>query len=450
MTPLRDVSPDEEPADVGEEKRVWWRRPGILAAIIIAAAVLAFLIWHFAGGGSASEEENATVVASVQVAKAERGSIANPINVVATLTPVREATISPKISAQITQMPLLTNRHVHAGDVLAVLESHDLTAQRDAAAAALQEAEASANQITRGNVPLTNAQDLKTLNDAHAGLDNAQKTYERRQTLYKEGGISAKELEASKLAVINAQNDLRLAEESTNVHRGVTNPGDLRVAQSKIVQAQQQLANLDAQLSYTKIRAPFDGIVTEQYQYQGDFANPGTKLLTIADSRTLIAKTDVAEEVASTLKPGDRATVLPDDLPGRVYNGAVSLVGQGADPQSRSVEVWVRVPNPKGELRPNGIARLIISAQSVNNAVIVPSSAVTLDATNGNHGTVMVVDAQSVAHEVHVTIGIRDNQRTQITSGLSGGETVVTEGNYGLPDGTKVSVAPAAPEPPSQ
>jgi hypothetical protein len=56
----------------------------------------------------------------------------------------------------------------------------------------------------------------------------------------------------------------------------------------------------------------------------------------------------------------------------------------------------------------------------------------------------MVVDAQSVAHEVHVTTGIRSAGRTQILSGLKGGETVVTEGNYGLPDGTKVAVPHAA------
>jgi multidrug efflux pump subunit AcrA (membrane-fusion protein) len=66
---------------------------------------------------------------------------------------------------------------------------------------------------------------------------------------------------------------------------------------------------------------------------------------------------------------------------------------------------------------------------------------VTLDATNGSSGMVMVVDGQSVAHEVHVTTGIRSGGKTQILSGLAGGETVVTEGNYGLPDGTKVSVA---------
>ena len=91
-------------------------------------------------------------------------------------------------------------------------------------------------------------------------------------------------------------------------------------------------------------------------------------------------------------------------------------------------------------MRANGIAQLVIAAQPVSNAVIVPSSSVTLDAANGNSGTVMVVDAQSIAHEVHVTTGIRNDQQTQITSGLRGGETVVTEGNYGLPDGTKVTV----------
>ena len=73
--------------------------------------------------------------------------------------------------------------------------------------------------------------------------------------------------------------------------------------------------------------------------------------------------------------------------------------------------------------------------------MIVPTSAVTLDATNANGGTVMIVDAQSVAHEVRVTVGAHDSRRTQITSGLRGGETVVVEGNYGLPDRTRVTVA---------
>lgn len=446
MSMFRDLSPQEPPSGDRATARAWWRRRSVIrAAVAIVVAALVFLIWRSCGG--AEEEGEPNVVVSVQVAKAERGTIANEISAVATLAAVREAMISPKIAAQITQMPLLTNRRVHAGDVLAVLESRDLTAQRGEAQAALQEAEASARQTTQGSVPLTNAQDQKSVTDARAALDNAQKTYERRQVLYQQGGIAAKELEASKLAVTNAENDLRLAEASITVHRGVTNPGDVRVAESKVSQARQRLANLDAQMSYTTIRAPFDGMVTAQFQYQGDFANPGGKLLTIADASLLIAKTQIAEEVASTLKAGDEAKVLPDDLPGEIDHGTISLVGRAADPQSRSVEVWVRVPNPAGRLRPNGIARVIIAAQPVANAVIIPSPAVTLDATNGNSGTVMVVDAKSIAHEVHVTTGIRSGGRTQVTSGLRGGEMVVTEGNYGLPDGSKVTVAKSpAPE----
>jgi RND family efflux transporter MFP subunit len=288
--------------------------------------------------------------------------------------------------------------------------------------------------------------------DARAALDNAQTTYERRKVLYEQGGISKKELEASLLAATQAEDDLRLAESSTTLHRDVTNPGDITVAQSKARQARDRLSNLEAQVGYTVIRAPFDGVITDQFQYQGDLANPGQKIVTVADGSTLIAKMQVGDATASKLKQGDAVKVLPDDLPGEAFAGSVTLVGRAADPQSRSVEVWVLVPNPASRLRPNGVARVVIAAQPTPNAVIVPSSAVTLDATNVNSGTVMVVDQKSIAHEVKVTTGIRSGGRTQITSGLNGGETVVIEGNYGLPDGTKVAPPnanekPAAAEP---
>src|SRR5439155_25621004 len=153
-------------------------------------------------------------------AKAERGTIANEISTVATLSPIREATIMPKLSAQIAQMSLMTNRSVRTGDVIAVLESRDLTAQHAEAASALQEAEASASAVANGNVPLTNAQDTKSVRDAKAALDNAERTYERRKVLFEQGGISKKELEASQLALTNAQDDLRLAEAAASLHHG--------------------------------------------------------------------------------------------------------------------------------------------------------------------------------------------------------------------------------------
>jgi len=333
--------------------------------------------------------------------------------------------------------------------VLAVLEAGDLSAQRAEAAAAVREADATAQSTAHGSVPLTNAQDLKSVRDAQAALDNAKKTYERRQVLYGQGGIAKKDLEASQLAVVTAEDDLRLAESSASVHRGVTNPGDITAAEARAKQARDRLTGVDAQLGYAVLRAPFNGIVTEQFQHQGDFATPGTRMLTVADASTLIARTEVSEAAAATLKPGDAVRIVPDDHPRETFEGRVSLVGRGADAQSRSVEVWVLVANPGGRLRPNGVARVVIEAQAAAGVVVVPTPAVTLDATNADQGTVMVVDGQSVAHEVHVTVGIRSGGRTEIVAGLQGGETVVTEGNYGLPDGTKVAVPKpgAKPEP---
>ncbi len=350
-----------------------------------------------------ASEETAPPVVSVRVAKAETGTIAQPIELVGTITTRHEAAVSSKVSGQIAQMPLLKNRRVRAGDVLAQIEARDLAAQRAEAEAAVATAK-------------------EAIAPAEAALENARRTWERRQGLYAKGGISKKDLESSQLDVANAQ-------------------GALKTAHSKVAEAVHHLGSLDAQLSYAAVRAPFDGIVTEQFAYQGDFAASGVRLLTIADASSVIVKAPLSAGAAALVHPGDAAAVMPDDLPGTVLQSAVSLVGRSADPQSRAVEIWVTLPNPNGQLRPNSAARLTIDSSATRGAVIVPTPAVTLDASNASGGTVMIVDAQSVAHEVHVTVGVHDNQRTQITSGLRGGETVVIEGNYGLPDKTKVTIA---------
>jgi RND family efflux transporter MFP subunit len=434
----------EVEAVTAEEQPLWKRR----RVQIIAAAVLVLIIagwcWHRHG---ASDEEAAQPVVSVKLAKVEVGPIAQPLDLVGTITARQEATLSPKVSAQIAQMGLLKNRVVHRGDVLAVLESRDLNAQQAEAAAALREAQIGITNTGSGAIPLTNAQDVKAVRDAQGTLDNARKTYERRKTLFDQGGISKKDLEASQLDVAKAEDDLRLAEKSASLHKATTNPSDLATAQSKAQQAAGHLAALQAQAGYATIRAPFDGIVGDQFLFQGDFATAGTKMLTIADTSTVIVKTPLSVDASMRVHAGDTATIQPDSLPGVTLQGTVSLVGSAADPQSRAVELWIALPNPDGRLRPNSAARVTVNSGGVPNAVVVPTAAVTLDATNANSGTVMVVDDKSVAHEVKVTTGAHSRERTQITSGLKGGETIVVEGNYGLPDGTKVQNAALEPIP---
>ena len=430
---------------VAEDPPVWKRRRvqiGAVAALLVL--IVAGWCWNRRG---ASDEEAAQPIVSVKLAKAEIGPMTQPLDLVGTISARQEATISPKVSAQIAQMGLLKNRVVHRGDVLAVLESRDLTAQQTEAAAALREAQIGVTNTGSGSIPLINAQDVKAVRDAQGTYDNARKVFERRKTLFEQGGISKKDLEASQLDVTKAEDDLRLAEKSAALHKDTTNPSDLAAAQSKVQQAAGHLAALQAQAGYATIRAPFDGVIGDQFLFQGDFATAGTKILTIADTSTVIVKAPLSVDASMHVHAGDVATIQPDSLPGVTLQGTVSLVGSAADPQSRSVELWITLPNADGRLRPNSAARVTVNSGGVANAVVVPTAALTLDATNANAGTVMVVDDKSVAHEVKVTTGAHSRERTQITSGLHGGETVVIEGNYGLPDGTKVQNADAAPKP---
>jgi HlyD family secretion protein len=223
------------------------------------------------------------------------------------------------------------------------------------------------------------------------------------------------------------------------------NPNDRALAAARVQAAQQRVATLDAQLSYATIRAPITGIVTDQFQYQGEFAAAGGKLVNIADISQVIVKAPFADTVAAQLKVGDSAKVVPTDTTGEETTGKVTLISRASDPLNRTVEVWVTLANGAGRLRANGAAQITAATLTKNDAIVVPVAAVTLDASNANEGTVMVVDAANVAHETKVTVGIRTPDKIEITGGLSGGETIVIEGNYALADGAKVEVAQERP-----
>jgi RND family efflux transporter MFP subunit len=277
--------------------------------------------------------------------------------------------------------------------------------------------------------------------DARAKANNARATYERRKVLFEKGGISKKDLEASQLELTTAEDELRLQEQTIALRTRSLNPNDRALAAARTAQAEQRVATLDAQLSYATIRSPITGIVTDQFQYEGEFASAGGKLVTIADTNTVIVKAPFSDTVAAQLKTGDPAAVLPTDSSAEEMKGQITLLSRSSDTTNRTVEVWVTLGNGDGKLRANGAAQVTISANSKNDAVIVPVAAVTLEASNGTEGKVMVVDEQNVAHEKKVTVGIRTADKIEIVEGLQGGETVVIEGNYELPEGTKVEVA---------
>jgi len=163
--------------------------------------------------------------------------------------------------------------------------------------------------------------------------------------------------------------------------------------------------------------------------------------LTIADISRVIVKAQFADTVVTTLKTGDPVTIIPTNTPDEKMSGKVMLVSRSSDSQNRTVEVWATFGNPQGLLLTGGAVQFVVSNQTVDDAVIIPASAVTLDASNSDSGTVMTVGEDSIAHETKVKIGIKQGDKIQIVEGLNGDETVVVEGNYALPDGTKVEIA---------
>jgi len=431
--------------DVIEESPTTRRRNLIIGATAVALVLIGLLLtvlivsrWR---KSESESEAEVTPVVSVKVAKAEIESISSQISAVGTIWPREKADVGAKISAQIKQMALLKNKVVHAGEIIAVLESRDLQAQRAEAVAAVNEARANERSLVTGTIPKTNAEDQKALLDARAKVNNARAIYERRRTLYDKGGISKKDLEASQLELTTAEDELRLEEQTVALRTHSLNPNDRTLAAARTAQAQQHLATLDAQLSYATIRSPITGIVTDQFQYEGEFASAGGKLVTIADTSTVIVKAPFADTVAAQLKTGDPAAVIPTDTSAEEMKGQITLLGRSSDPANRTVEVWVTLGNSDGHLRANGAAQVTVFANSKDDAIVVPVSAVTLEASNATEGTVMIVDAQNVAHETKVTVGNRTTDKIEIVEGLKGGETVVIEGNYSLPDGTKVEVA---------
>jgi HlyD family secretion protein len=407
---------------------------------LVTLALIILIIWRWKTS-SAEAETEVTPTVSVKVVKAEKGNIAAQVSAVGTIWPREKADVGAKISAQIKQMSLLKNKVVRAGEVIAVLESRDLQAQRAEAVAALNEARANERSLVTGTIPKTNAEDQKALFDARAKVNNARATFERRRVLFQKGGISQKDLEASQLELTTAEDELRLQEQTISLRARSLNPNDRALAAARTAQAEQRVATLDAQLSYATIRSPITGIVTDQFQYEGEFASAGGKLVTIADTSTVIVKAPFSDTVAAQLKAGDPAAVLPTDTSAEEMKGQITLLGRSSDPTNRTVEVWVTLGNGDGKLRANGAAQVTVFANSKDDAIVVPATAVTLEASNANEGTVMVVDAQNVAHETKVTVGIRTAEKIEIVEGLQGGETVVIEGNYALPDGTKVEIA---------
>jgi RND family efflux transporter MFP subunit len=199
-----------------------------------------------------------------------------------------------------------------------------------------------------------------------------------------------------------------------------------------------------AQLSYSEIRSPIDGVVTDRPLYVGDLATANQPILTVMDISSLVAKAHIPQSDAAQLKVGDAARIKPSDVQEAV-EGRVTLVSPALDPGSTTIEVWVETRKPTPLLKPGMSVNMEVTAKSVKDAVVLPSSAIFKSAEGKYY--VLVAGSDKKAHQKVVQLGVRNTELTQVIDGISAGEAVIVFGGYAVPDGTAIEIEkPAADE----
>ena len=408
----------------------------------LLAAVPAICLSVALTGCSKQESEQPPVV-TVQTAQVQRVALQQVVTTEAVLFPKNEAAITPKIIAPVRTFYVNRGSRVHKGELLAALENGDLSAAVTENKGALDQAQAQYETTTRASMP----EDLKKAElDARAAKENfdaQQKVYDSRQKLYHEGALPRKELDQAAVALAEARAQSEVADQHLASLKAVGQQATAKSAAGQLTSAEGKYKGAQAQLSYTEIRSPIDGVVTDRSVWPGDTPPAGTPLLTIMDTSSVVARAHVPLSEATLLKVGNPATIVAPGTP--PVSGKVIIVSPALDPGSTTVQVWVEAENKSGELRPGSTANVSIIARTIQNAVAVPQQAV-LKSPEGAT-TVMVVGQDNKAHQVEVETGIRSGDLVQITKGLQPGQSVVTTGAYGLPDNTQVKVAPSQPRP---
>jgi len=275
------------------------------------------------------------------------------------------------------------------------------------------------------------------LAQAKANLDLNQSIVNSRKQLFAQGAISGRDLDTSQAALVQAQAAYDAAQKHLEGMKAVSHEAALKAAKGNLESARGKYQGAQAALSYSEIRSPIAGVVTDRPLYAGETAASGAPLITVMDTSALLAKIHLSQSQAQLLKSGDAASVTVPGLTDPVI-GKITLVSPALDPGSTTVEVWVRLENPKGNLRPGTAVHVSIAGRTAPKALVVPSEAIVV-ATSGK-STVLVIGADGVAHQTVVTTGLTDAGQTQILTGLNAGQQVVTAGAASLDDGTHVKV----------
>jgi HlyD family secretion protein len=411
---------------------------------LIARSVLLLSGAIFLHGCSSAEKEPTPLV-TVQVTPARRGPIELEVTSDAVVYPLQQAILTPKITSTIAKFYVQRGTRVKQGQLLALLENRDLAGAAEQSKGEFEQAEASYATTTGASLP---QQIQKAELDAHAAklaFDAQQKVYDARKQLYEQGALPRRDFDTADVALAQARSTNEQAQKQLADLERLGKQQALKSAGGQLSAAQGKYLNAQAQLSYSEIRSPFDGVVTDRPQFQGELATANQPLLTVMNTSRLIAKAHISQTEAVLLKVGNKAEI---EIPGldEPIQAKVTLVSPALDPGSTTIEVWVESTKPNPALKPGMNASISVIAKSEEDALVVPASAVYKSEEAGDF--VMLAGSDKKAHLTKIKVGIKTKELAQIESGVKENDSVITVGGYALPDGTQIQIeATPAPEP---
>ncbi len=199
-------------------------------------------------------------------------------------------------------------------------------------------------------------------------------------------------------------------------------------------------ANMDlmkARWERTQLRSPINGVVDNTVPSVGEMAPPGLPIARVVNTSTIKVQGEIPEMYSGMIRVGTSVSVTFDAVPGEQLNGKVSFVGSTVSAANRTMAVEILLPNPHGKLKPEMVAKVNLVKQKKNNAILVSENVVQLV---DRDRFIVYVEKNGTAEERRVTIGGRQGNLVEITSGLALGDNLVISGYQKLVNGSPVVI----------
>jgi len=388
------------------------RRTTYVLLGVLIFALLAYFLFRNRRSSPVNAEAAAPAPAAA-VSPVTRGSLSSDLKVSGQFTPYQEVDLHAKVSGYIRRINVDIGDRVHAGQVIATLEVPELDAQLSGAKAEVRH---SNSEIERAKSEVARAQSNHTaVHAAYTRLDQAAKQ--------RPGLIAQQELDDARAKDQDAEAQINVAKAA------------LEATQQQLGVSQADSQRVQALSDYSVVISPFNGIVTRRYADDGALIQAGTSsssqaiaLVRIAQSDLLRLRMPVPESDVRFIKEGGVVQVSVGAI-NRTFDAKIVRFTRALDASTRTMLAEVDVSNPNLTLSPGMYAETQIVLQRRTNVLTVPTQALI---ENGDQPTVLIVDSANKVEKKTVSVGIHSADRTEITSGLSGGESVIVSGqtNY--------------------